>query len=113
MLIKTTKFPVIVIPALRVQGMAIFPFIILKNPQDNSDLVLIRHETIHLRQQLEMLIIPFYIAYIVNYIYNLALYHNHIRAYQEIIFEREAFSKEDELDYLTNRKLWAFLRYLE
>lgn len=105
------KFPIIVIRNLRVQGMAIFPFIIIRNPEDRQNSVLIRHETIHLLQQIELLILPFYIGYFANYIYNLIIYGKHNQAYKEIVFEREAFSKETDPHYLANRKLWSFIRY--
>lgn len=108
---KTGFFPIIVMPALHVKGMAIFPFIILQNAHDKSDQVLIRHETIHLRQQLEMLILPFYVAYLGNYLYNLAKFRNHNEAYREIVFEREAYANEHTPGYLFTRKIWAFLQY--
>ncbi len=106
------KFPVIVIRDLWVQGMAVFPFIIIRDPKDKQNLLLIRHETIHLMQQLELLILPFYLGYLINYIYNIFKYHNHDQAYKEIVFEREAFSKETDTDYLFYRKPWSFMQYI-
>ena len=106
------SFPIIIIRGLHVRGMAISPFIFIQNYKDKTDGVLIRHETIHLKQQLEMLILPFYIAYLVNYLYNFAKYRNHDQAYRKIVFEREAYANEDNPTYLSNRSFWAFLRYV-
>ena len=44
-------------------GLTIFPFIFLKVNDFKDDYVLINHEKIHLKQQLEILIIPFYLVY--------------------------------------------------
>jgi hypothetical protein len=32
-------------------------------------------------------------------------------AYRKISFEKEAYDRENNLEYLKNRKLWSFLRY--
>lgn len=105
------SYPIIIISKLRVTGMAIYPFILIRNATDREYAVLIRHETIHLRQQLEMLILPFYITYLVNYLYNLSKFRNHNKAYKEIIFEREAYSNEHDPNYLFNRRFWGFRFY--
>ena len=46
-----------------VSGITLFPFILIKNEKDLQDIKLINHETIHIRQQLETLIIFFYFLY--------------------------------------------------
>lgn len=103
---------IIHIPFLHVAGMAIFPFIFVSKKHYLDDEILINHEKIHLRQQLETLIVPFYVLYISNYVFNLFKYRNHDEAYMNLYFEREAFWNESDLDYLKNRRFWAFLGYL-
>ena len=49
------------------RGMAVFPFVILKYDFDKDNPVFVNHEKIHLRQQLELLILPFYIFYFIIY----------------------------------------------
>lgn len=102
--------PIIICPWLKVSGMAIFPFILLKHAHLKNDEVIIRHETIHLRQELELLIIPFYILYLINYAINLWRYRDHYQAYRNIIFEREAYTGEADITYLQKRPFWAWLR---
>ncbi|MFD2146667.1 hypothetical protein [Mucilaginibacter antarcticus] len=102
-------YPIIIIPYLNVDGMAIYPFILLKKADHRRDAVLIRHETIHLKQQQEMLVLPFYMVYLIIYLFNLFRFKNHDRAYKAIIFEREAYSNDREPGYVTNRPFWAFL----
>jgi len=91
--------------------MAIFPFILIKRRDLKNDAQLIRHETIHLRQELELLIVPFYMLYLANYLINLIRYRNHEKAYLDIIFEREAYACETDNDYLKHRKFWGWLKF--
>lgn len=93
-------------------AIALWPFIFIKEEALRQDDVLIHHERIHHRQQLELLVLPFYVLYVLNYFINLLRYKNHYRAYREICFEREAFASDGNLSYLHQRKLFAFLRFL-
>jgi hypothetical protein len=106
------KYPIIVVPLLRVSGMAIFPFILVSNTAAVNDQTLIYHEKIHLRQQAELLIIPFYILYLLNYLINLTVCRKHKQAYLNIAFEREAYQNEANSTYLKNRKWFSWYRYL-
>ena len=45
-------------------AVTLYPFIILKHKELNNDGVLIHHERIHLKQQIELLVLPFYLIYI-------------------------------------------------
>lgn len=96
----------------KINGIALFPFIFLRNPKDKFNNILINHEKIHLRQQLEMLIIFFYLWYVIEYYYWFFKLKNSFLAYRYISFEREAYAMEDDLDYLEERKLWSFWKYL-
>lgn len=94
------------------RGMALFPFVILKYDVDKNNPVFVNHEKIHLRQQLELLILLFYIFYVLEFIIRFIQYKNKDLAYRNISFEREAYSKETDLDYLKNRSFFGFLKYL-
>jgi hypothetical protein len=97
--------------ALPARGMALFPFILIKNRRDLTNARLLNHERIHIRQQLELLVIPFYVWYLINYAWNRLKGQDHFTAYWNICFEREAFANENDFGYLKRRRLWAFLRY--
>lgn len=97
---------------LHVSGITLFPFIILQSKALLQDKTFVNHEHIHLRQQLEMLILPFYLFYLIHYGINLLKYKNHDTAYRNIVFEKEAYQNEDKLDYLAKRPLFNWLRYL-
>lgn len=92
-------------------GIALWPFIVIKSSQLREDKVFINHEKIHLRQQLELFILPFYMIYLVEYLIRLSQYKNAELAYRNISFEKEAYQNEADLDYLAKRSLWSFLKY--
>ena len=93
-------------------GLTIFPFVFLKYRGLKNDEILINHERIHLRQQLELLVLPFYFLYLVEFLFRLLQYKNWKKAYRKISFERESYLNEDNLSYLENRRFWQFLEYL-
>ena len=73
---------------------------------------IINHEKIHFCQQLELLILPFYLLYILNYLVNLVRYKNHDRAYFNLCFEREAYADDKNADYIRGRSLFSWLKHL-
>lgn len=93
-------------------GMAVFPFVFLKSKGLRGDKQLLNHEKIHLRQQLELFILPFYLFYTLEFLVRLVQFKNGQKAYRNISFEREAFANENRLDYLNNRPFWSFLKYI-
>jgi len=93
-------------------GLAIFPFVFLKAKYLMNDKILINHEKIHLRQQIELLVIPFYIFYFIEFVLRLIQFKNWKSAYRNISFEREAYRNENDLDYLKSRSYFQFIVYL-
>ncbi len=93
-------------------GLTIFPFVFLKYSHLKLNKNLLNHEKIHLRQQIEILIFPFYLVYIIEFLIRLIQYKDWQNAYRNISFEREAYQNESNLQYLKQRKFWAFLKYI-
>lgn len=93
-------------------GITIFPFIFLKAKYLKGNHSLLNHEKIHLKQQCELLIIPFYLFYLIEFMVRLFQYKNLHKAYRNVSFEREAYFNETNLEYINNRQFWAFLKYL-
>lgn len=96
----------------RFVGVTLWPFIVMRSPDLKEDIVFINHEKIHIRQQAEMLVLPFFIWYAVEYFIRLIQYRDNYVAYLNISFEREAYARECELRYLEKRPFWSFLAYL-
>ena len=93
-------------------AITIYPFIVLKHKRQKDDMILINHEKIHIRQQLELLVLPFFIWYGIEFLIRLVQFKNWSRAYRNISFEREAYENEKDLDYLKRRPFWQFLKYV-
>lgn len=96
----------------KISGITLFPFILLKRPEDLQNEILINHEKIHMRQQVELLLIFFYIWYVIEYYYWYFKLKDHYLAYKFISFEREAYAMENDLNYLDSRKAWSFWKYI-
>lgn len=94
------------------RGISIFPFIIFSDKSSKNNLVLVNHEKIHIRQQLELLIIPFYIWYGIEFLVRYFQCKNWNIAYRNISFEREAYANEKDLHYLKKRSFWMFYKFL-
>lgn len=90
--------------------MTVWPFILASRQLDEQT---INHERIHLRQQAELLILPLYMLYFLEYGIRLIQYRNNDKAYRNISFEREAYENETNLFYLNNRRAWSWLNYLK
>ncbi len=93
-------------------GITLYPFIFLKQKKLTKNKTLLNHEKIHLKQQLELLIIFFYLFYVLEWLFKFIRYKNSYIAYKNISFEKEAYINEANLYYLKKRKLWAFTSYL-
>ena len=96
----------------KISGITLFPFILLKRKEYRKNKILINHEKIHICQQIELLIIPFYIWYFTEYYLKYLKYKDPNLAYHNISFEREAYANENDLNYIKKRKFWSFLHYL-
>ena len=92
----------------RYRAITLYPFIFVRNASDKYDKVLINHERIHLRQQKELLVLPFCIWYFLDFLFKYLRYRNWDKAYRNIIFEREAYNNQSNLDYLKVRGIWWF-----
>jgi hypothetical protein len=97
------------IPLPKINGITLWPFIIVKARKPSK--VLINHEMIHIRQQIEFLIVFFYIFYLSEWLFHLICTFNFWKAYRRISFEREAYKNEHDLAYLKNRKWYSSFKY--
>jgi hypothetical protein len=95
-----------------IKGISLFPFIIVENKQIKLDKYFINHEKIHIKQQLEMMLVLFYLWYGIEFVIKLFKYKKFYLAYENISFEKEAYLNEKNLEYLKNRKFWGFIKYL-
>ena len=99
------------IPFSGYKAITLWPFIFVRDqvPFDNVDE---NHERIHLRQQIELMVVFFYVLYIIFWLYGLVKYRSAKVAYRLIPFEKEAYSNEEDMLYLRERRFWRWTKYL-
>lgn len=86
-------------------AMAIWPFIFIKEGLNAyREKKIINHERIHHEQQKELLLLPFYILYVLFFVFNYLKYGTKSKAYRNIPFEKEAYNNDLDFSYLPTRK---------
>ena len=97
-----------IIPFNGYKAMTIWPFVFVRSELSEIDM---NHEKIHGRQQVEMLWLLFFIWYGVEYL--LRAVFGGYNPGKNVSFEREAYDKDVDLNYLKHRRFWAFLKYIK
>lgn len=116
------------------RAVSIWPFIFSREKSMKPNVV--NHEKTHLRQQFEVLVVSFcvilclivacrwslwwvltsflvfYVIYGVEYLVRWILYRDTDEAYENISFEQEATMHEKEADYLSKRRGFEWISYL-
>lgn len=93
-------------------AITLYPFIFVR-PDTRHNRELIRHETIHIRQQLELLIVGAWLLFVVEYLY--ARFIKKMDARQSYYFtasEQEAHRNAMNENYLSMRKPYTIFKYL-
>jgi len=80
-----------------------YPWIITTK-SEKAQPSLMNHESIHLEQQKELWVVPFYFLYYLSSILLFLRYFTVKKAYLANIFEAEAYVYQDDFTYLTKRK---------
>ena len=94
------------------RGTSLYPFGIFVKHFDYNDMdTFINHESVHWKQQKEMLVIPFYLWYVIEWVVNIFKFGK--RAYMKLSFEQEAYHNEKNLKYLETRKPYTWWKYLK
>ena len=120
-------------------AMMLFGQIFIKSDKNETDSVVVNHESIHVEQWKELMLtvfvitnVPFigsinikytiltmllsfcafYVWYFLEYIIRLIIRKNHDEAYRCISFEKEAYLNEGKPRYIKNRSRFSFFKYL-
>ena len=95
------------------RGMAFFGLFIIARSKEDLDPWLIMHETIHLKQQRDLLIIGAILLHIVDTLYGLLVLRlSWYETYLWTSHEQEAYRNQNDSEYLKQRKMFAQFRYL-
>lgn len=107
--IQNSKIPQALSWVISIRAITLYPFIIFK---DEADDVTINHERIHIVQQKELFVIPFYVLYVWYWLVNRIKYHDlGPDAYYNLPFEREAYRWDHDFTYLKDRPAHAWKNY--
>ena len=86
-------------------AICLFGFILSVRPLDKIE---VNHESIHAAQQKELLYIPFFIWYGIEWLILYIKYRDATKAYFHIRFEEEAYDHQSDPHYLENRKHYHY-----
>lgn len=86
-------------------AICLFGFVLSIRPLNAREL---NHELIHAAQQKELLYIPFFIWYGIEWLVMYFKYRDWTQAYYHIRFEQEAYRHESDLKYLEKRKHFRY-----
>ena len=96
------------LPAPQYDAINLFGFLFCRHDTHITP-QLINHERIHTAQMREMLFLPFYLWYLIEWLIRLPMRGN---AYFSLSMEREAYRHMNDLDYLKHRRHYAWLKML-
>ncbi len=106
--IENSSIPKYLSIFMNIGAITIWPFVISRRKFNEE---VLNHEKIHIRQQQELLLVGFYLLYLYYWVKGLFIYKNSDFAYAMIPFEAEAYENEENLDYLSSRKWFAWWKY--
>ena len=92
-------------------GLSFFIFVWISR-LEKDEVRLMRHETIHFRQQVEMLFIFHWLFYALFYLVARMKGHPHWIAYRHNPFEIEAFNNDANVNYLKERQPYKWITYV-
>lgn len=101
-------------PAKGFTALTMWPFVFIrKDRKEQFSAKAERHETTHGLQQVEMLLIFFFLLYGLEWLVKLPFcMFDTTRAYMSISFEQEAYTHQDDPHYLENRKPYTWLHLI-
>ena len=94
---------------INIWAITLYPFIICKGKLDQQ---MRTHETIHLHQQRELLLIGFYLLYVAFWVWGLVKFRSFHAAYRSIPFEKEAYANDADPTYPLNRKTFSWVKFI-
>lgn len=109
-IVKESRIPSLLSIVIKVGAITIWPFVFIRKGMEATE-KLIRHESIHIHQYTELLVIGFYLVYVWDWLHGLIKYRSGSIAYGQIRMEQEAYGNESNENYLEDRKHYAWLKY--
>lgn len=89
----------------------LFGLLFTRHKEEISDIEY-NHEKIHLKQMQELLWVPYYLWYAIEYLLIRLFHKKQNDAYHDVSFEEEAYKHEEDLEYTEHRKHYAWFKYV-
>lgn len=107
-IIKNSRIPKMLSFVIDIYAITIWPFVFIR---DEGNEITINHESIHIKQQEELFVLPFYLLYFWEWIRGRMKGLDGPKAYREISFEKEAYGNQKDSEYLSTRQKMAWKTY--
>ena len=107
---RDSAIPRVLSVFISIGAITIWPFVFIRRGVEPS-VRLIRHETIHIRQYNELLVVGFWLVYLFDWLRGLIKYRDTDKAYRQIRMEQEAYENEYDETYLERRRHFAWWHY--
>jgi hypothetical protein len=107
-IVKNSRIPKMLSWFMEVGGITLFPFIFIRGEGTPQ---LINHESIHIAQYRETLVLGFLFFYLWDFVHGYIKYRNYDQAYRSIRFEKESYENEHDKNYLDMRESFAWRKY--
>lgn len=110
LMFENSKIPVLLskIAPIEINALSFFIFVFSRGEMDER---VRRHETIHFKQQVEMLFVFQWIMYGYFHFKGLLSGLKGVEAYYLNPFELEAYDNDEKQNYLNERKPYAWIKY--
>ena len=86
-------------------AICLFGFVFTVRPLSATEY---NHERIHAAQQRELLYVPFFVWYVLEWLVLVVKYRDRMKAYYHIRFEREAYNHQEDMEYLKHRRHFRY-----
>ena len=107
-IVKNSWVPKALSWVINAYAITLWPFIFIRDEGNDRT---INHESIHIKQYSELLVVGFYVLYAWDWLHGLVKYRNKETAYYRIRFEQEAYDHDVDVNYLAKRKRFAWRRF--
>ena len=108
-IIRNSWVPALLSLFMPIAAITLWPFVFVRRGQDSPQLI--NHESIHISQVNECWVLGFYGVYLWDWLQGLIKYRSLTLAYRNIRFEQEAYSADQDPDYLESRQSFAWRQY--
>ena len=107
-IVKNSKIPKMLSWVIDVYAITLWPFVFIRDEGNDRT---INHETIHIKQYNELLVIGFLVLYLYDWVHGLIKYRDSQKAYYRIRFEQEAYENDQNILYVPSRKRFSWRNY--